>query len=281
MTLSKSVRRFWFGLCALAGRRGYGYVIPSSAARYAADPRPYPPAADLFGACEARFADRLAIAETYAEALFAIAGEGAPPRWGQDWFPGLDAAMLYALIRDLQPARIVEVGSGHSTHFALKAVADGSLPTALTALDPEPRRPLPAHAALTWRAAPVQEAPHALWRALGPGDFLVVDSSHVLMPGSDVDFLFNHVLPSLPAGVLIHLHDIFLPDDYPADWRWRGYNEQLAVMPLLAGGGFEILFASHYVRTRMAAALEALKIRDLPRPAAARESSLWLRKAAG
>ena len=49
------------------------------------------------------------------------------------------------------------------------------------------------------------------------------------MPGSDVDLLLNEVLPQLRPGVLIHLHDIFLPDPYPAGWAWRGYNEQVAV----------------------------------------------------
>ena len=55
------------------------------------------------------------------------------------------------------------------------------------------------------------------------------NSSHILMPGSDVDILFNRVLPRLPAGALVHIHDIFLPFDYPAIWGWRNYNEQQGV----------------------------------------------------
>jgi hypothetical protein len=54
-------------------------------------------------------------------------------------------------------------------------------------------------------------------------------SAHILMPGTDVDILFNHVLPGLRRGVLVHVHDIFLPDDYPPEWEWRGYNEQLGL----------------------------------------------------
>ena len=53
------------------------------------------------------------------------------------------------------------------------------------------------------------------------------------MPGSDVDLLLNRVLPRLPAGVLVHIHDIFLPFDYPPIWGWRAYNEQQGVLPLL------------------------------------------------
>ena len=72
---------------------------------------------------------------------------------------------------------------------------------------------------------------------LAPGDVLSIDSSHILMPGTDVDILLNRVLPALPAGVLVHIHDVFLPDDYPPAWSWRGYNEQLGVAALVQGGG--------------------------------------------
>jgi hypothetical protein len=93
-----------------------------------------------------------------------------------------------------------------------------------------------------------------------------------------VDLLLGRVLPALPPGALVHLHDIFLPDDYPAAWDWRGYNEQLGVLPLLLGGAWEVVFASHYVATRMARALEASVVARLPRPPEAPESSLWIER---
>ena len=107
---------------------------------------------------------------------------------------------------------------------------------------------------------------------------LFIDSSHILMPGTDVDFLFNHVLPALPAGVLVHIHDVFLPDDYPAEWDWRGYNEQLGVAALLQGGGYRLLWASHYVATRMAEAVAASVAGRLELKPGAHEASLWLEK---
>ncbi len=109
---------------------------------------------------------------------------------------------------------------------------------------------------------------------------LSIDSSHILMPGSDCDFLFGRVLPALPAGTLVHIHDVFLPDDYPADWDWRGYNEQLAVLQLILGSGWELLFACHYVATRMASDVARSVAGGLPLGAGAHESSLWLRKTA-
>ncbi len=113
---------------------------------------------------------------------------------------------------------------------------------------------------------------------LAAGDMLVVDSSHILMPGTDVDLLLNRVLPALPSGVLVHFHDIFLPDDYPAGWAWRGYNEQLGVAALLSGGTFEPLFASHYATTRLAEAVAGGVVGRLPLQPGARNSSLWLCK---
>ncbi|MFX7914564.1 class I SAM-dependent methyltransferase, partial [Acinetobacter baumannii] len=89
----------------------------------------------------------------------------------------------------------------------------------------------------------VHDADCAVFAALAAGDVLFIDSSHVLMPGSDVDLLFNQVLPRLKPGVLVHIHDIFLPDDYPASWGWRGYNEQQGVACLLQGG-WRLLWAS-------------------------------------
>ena len=98
------------------------------------------------------------------------------------------------------------------------------------------------------------------------------------MPGSDVDWLLNRVLPGLPSGVLVHFHDVFLPDPYPAAWAWRGYNEQQALAPLLHGGAYECLFASHYVVTRLPDRLARGVLARLPHTAAAPEGSLWLQK---
>jgi hypothetical protein len=77
--------------------------------------------------------------------------------------------------------------------------------------------------------------------------------------------------------VLIHLHDIFLPDDYPASWGWRGYNEQLGVAALL-DGRWETLFASRYVATRMSDRVKDSVVARLPLLPGAFETSLWLRR---
>jgi hypothetical protein len=282
--MRRALRRAWFGLATLLGIARRGFFIPY---RYA-DRLPGAGQRSAYPAMEALFAERreaflevLAWLDDLAPDLAAIGGEAPPaPRWEQDWFPRLDAAVAYALVRRRRPARIVEVGSGHSTRFLVRAMADEVCPTQITAIDPQPRADLEGLPIEILREA-VPAVGEAAFRDLSPGDFLMIDSSHILMPGSDVDFLFGRVLPSLPAGVTVHIHDIFLPDDYPADWDWRGYNEQLGVMTLLQGGAWELLFASHYVVGRMAGALAESPVAKLPLREGARESSLWLIKRGG
>jgi hypothetical protein len=213
--------------------------------------------------------------ETYASELEAIGSEPPPaPRWDQDWFPRLDAAAAYAMVRKLEPRRIVEVGSGHSTRFMARAVADGGLDTRITAIDPEPRASL-AGLDIDWISTPVQRV--AAFPPLAEGDILFIDSSHQLKPGSDVEFLLSAVLPLLAPGVHVHFHDIFLPDDYPAKWQWRRYNEQAAVASLIEKDILKVEFASHALVSREPEQLQGMLAR-LPLLPGAIESSLWLTK---
>lgn len=268
------------GLATVLGLKPRGFFLPHRHADAIAAPQPpYASVEAAFAARRAAFDAVFDLIDGRADALAAIAADGpAPtPRWMQDWFPRLDAAAAYALVRARRPATIVEIGSGHSTRFLARAIADDDLATRLVAIDPAPRVAVMG-LAVEWRRELVQATPPDLFATLGPGDMLFVDSSHVLMPGTDVDHLFNRVLPGLQAGVLVHLHDIFLPDDYPAAWRWRGYNEQLAVPAMILGGGYDVLFASRYAVTRMPERLARSIVAALPLPADASESSLWLEK---
>ncbi len=270
-----------FGLSTLLGLGRRGFFIPyRHAASLAAAPRPaYGAIEGVFREHEAAFRETLALVEARSGDLRAIGITARPPapRWDQDWFPRLDAAVAYALVRARAPRRIIEVGAGHSTRFLARAVADGGLATRITVIDPAPRAAL-AGLDVDWRGETVQNAGAAAFAALAPGDILFVDSSHVLMPGSDVDQIINRVLPALPTGVYIHFHDIFLPDDYPGAWARRGYNEQLAIAPLLASGALKPLFAAHFAATRLGDALAKSVVADLPLPAGAIESSLWVER---
>lgn len=214
--------------------------------------------------------------ETYAAELQAIGGAPPPaPRWEQDWFPRLDAAAAYAMVRECSPRRIVEVGAGHSTRFLARAVADGALATRITSIDPEPRASL-AGLPLEFLDSEIQHIGTAPFVGLGPDDIVFIDSSHQLKPGGDVEFLLREVLPRLAAGVRVHFHDIFLPDDYPPAWAWRRYDEQQAVAALIRAGTFEVEFSSHEIASRHPGRLAQGVLGRLPLVPGAIESSLWL-----
>lgn len=279
----RRLRRWHLGLATLFGRRPKGFFIPCSYADEVPETLlPYAGTEALFRSCEPVFQAVLDVVDSYRDALLAIGAteaESPPPepRWGQGWFARLDAAVAYSMVRARAPARIVEIGSGHSTRFMVRAAIDGDLALEFTAIDPAPRAAID-QLGITHLEETVQEAGTEPYRDLAEGDILFIDSSHIAMPGTDVDFLVNQVLPCLPPGVLIHIHDICLPDPYPPEWGWRGYNEQQIVAPLFAGGGFRPVFSSHYAVTRMAEAVAAGVVGQLPLRQGTPETSLWLEK---
>jgi predicted O-methyltransferase YrrM len=266
------------GLATLFGLAPRGFFLPYAGADSVPETlRPYAAVEAVLAAHREAFLAVLDAIDAYGDDLRPLA-EAAPPapRFAQGWFPPLDAAAAYALVRTRRPGRIVEVGSGHSTRFLARAVADEGLDTEITAIDPNPRADIAALPVTALRQ-PVQAVPAAVFAALGPGDVLFIDSSHLAMPGTDVDLLVGRVIPALPAGVLVHVHDIALPDPYPDAWAWRGYNEHLPVIALLAGG-FRPVFASHYAATRLADRVDTSLVATLPCLADARDGSLWLEK---
>lgn len=239
----------------------------------------YPAIGELFTARRAAFEQTLDAIDRQRAGLKAIPAEATAPsaRWNQDWFPRLDAACAYALVRERRPRLVVEIGSGHSTRFIARAAADDGGSTRIVAVDPEPRAPISLPGVEHIRAT-LQDAGGAPFDQLQSGDILFVDSSHVLMPGSDVDIVLNRLLPALPSGILVHLHDVFLPEAYPQEWTWRGYNEQNAVAAMLQGGVWQPVFASRYARKAHAERLARSVVAELPLWPGAFETSLWLEK---
>ncbi len=231
----------------------------------------------ILARCRPAFAARLLDLARYRDDFARFGGKAPAPRFEQDWFPRLDAAMAYALVRERRPRRIVEIGSGHSSRVMARAIIDGNLPAEFTAIDPQPRAPL-AGLPIRHIDRRLQEVPTEIFAALEAGDILFIDSSHKLTPGSDVELLITQILPAIPAGVLVHIHDIFLPGGYPASWSWRNYNEQDAIAELFQGGGWAPIFASSFVHSQMANEFAESIAAGLPLPAGAIESSLWLEK---
>ena len=268
-------RRLRMGLATLLGRPR-GFFTPYRYAGAVQRPGPYPAIEAAFRAAEPSFAGVLDEIDAHGERLAGFDGPPPEPRWGQSWFPRLDGAAAYALVRRYRPGRIVEVGSGHSTRMLVRAAADAGAGTRITCIDPAPRAALRG-LEIAWRERVLGVADLALFEALEPGDMAFFDSSHILWPGTDVDMMLNRILPLLAPGVLVHIHDILLPDPYPPEWDWRGYTEQNGLAGWILGGGCEAVFSSHYALTRMDAAKRP-GIAGLALPEGAFETSLWLRR---
>lgn len=269
-------RRLRMGLATVTGLARQGFFIPYRYAASVPGDRGYPEVARVLEAAGPEMARLLDEIDALGPALAALGGEPPEPRWAQTWFPRADGAAAYALVRRAPPRRIVEVGSGHSTRFLARALRDAGAEAAQTCIDPAPRAAL-SGLSVDWRREVLSPDHPPLFEALEPGDMAVFDSSHILHPGTDVDLILTGLLPRLASGVLVHVHDVFLPDPYPADWAWRGYAEQSGLAPWLLSGAFRVLWASHWAVTRLGAAkrpgLAALPWTGAP------ESSLWMVRA--
>jgi hypothetical protein len=166
-----------------------------------------------------------------------------------------DAEVYAALIADRKPSRIVEVGAGYSTRVARKTIDEIGLATELCVIDPAPRVPIEmiADRFVQKRLEDVADE-----LGLGAGTMLFIDSSHVVRTGGDIPVLFNQIVPGLPAGVIVHVHDVFIPWDYPASYQRRLYTEQYVLGALLAySARYRILFSSHLMARRHGDAMRA------------------------
>lgn len=178
---------------------------------------------------------------------------------GNAAFEAVDAEMLFGLIRLLKPRGMYEIGSGFSTLLAADALrrnhADG-YSCRFIAIEPYPSAKLQTDLAPEvelWRV-PVQEVSLSEFESLGANDILFIDSSHVCKIGSDVEFLFMEVLPRIRPGVVVHVHDIFMPLEYPKQWvldRHRFWNEQYLLQAFLSfNTTFEVLWAGQWMHIK-------------------------------
>jgi hypothetical protein len=170
-------------------------------------------------------------------------------------FGGTDALVAYCMVRHFQPRLIIEVGSGYSS----LVLAEGAAKTnacSLICVEPFPSdflsKGFPCLKALVTRK--VQEIELDFFSQLEAGDILFIDSSHTVKIGGDVNYLFLEVLPRLKPGVIVHVHDIFLPFDYRRDWvmdEFRFWTEQYLLQAFLSfNSEFEVLLANRYVAYR-------------------------------
>ncbi len=177
------------------------------------------------------------------------------------YFGSVDAEILYGIVRTRRPRRIIEIGSGFSTRLMRSAIerniADHPAHKCkLITVDPFASESLDADASAPWGVMryPVQALDPDSVRELEPRDMLFIDSSHVLCTGSDVAFAFQELIPRIGPGVLVHIHDVFIPGEYPRKWvktRRTAWNEQYILQALLTcSETYRVYFAGQWMRVR-------------------------------
>lgn len=206
-------------------------------------------------------------------------GDGYHYYFNNEFFSGIDACVLYCMIRHFRPNLIIEVGSGYSSLLSAQA-AEKNGNTQLICIEPYPSEVLHDKLPCLQRlvTTKVQDIAPTFFEQLQAGDILFIDSTHVVQIGSDVNFLFLEVLPRLKPGVIVHVHDIHLPSAGRRDWimeQARFWNEQYLLQAfLIMNKGYEVLFATHYFASKYLGTLKA----TFPRSPYWKGSSFWMRR---
>ncbi|MDD3702048.1 MAG: class I SAM-dependent methyltransferase [Bacteroidales bacterium] len=156
------------------------------------------------------------------------------PVWNNGFLPGLDMVGIYTMITEYRPKKYIEIGSGNSTKVVYKAKTEQNLDIDIISIDPMPRANIDMLADKVIRK-PFESIDFSVLDELNENDVLFIDNSHRILPNSDSMVFFLEVLPRLKKGVIVHLHDIYLPYDYPQFMCDRFYSEQYGLaMYLLA-----------------------------------------------
>jgi hypothetical protein len=195
-----------------------------------------------------------------------------------------DACIYFAMLNAHKPKRVVEIGSGFSSACLIDTANHclNHLPEIIF-IEPFPNLLRALVSIQDLKIAelyeqPVQQTEKTFFRKLQAGDFLFIDSTHVLKTGSDVNFNLFTVLPLLNSGVIIHFHDVFWPFEYPNQWIIednRSWNELYALRAfLMHNEDYEILFFNDF----FAKNYKHRAVKEFPQFLDNPGGGLWLRK---
>jgi predicted O-methyltransferase YrrM len=173
-----------------------------------------------------------------------------------NFFETGDADFLYQILRKLQPRRVIEIGSGHSTKIVQLALRRNASETGIhpthRCIEPFENAWLAERDDIELIQTPVELLDIDWSTELGAGDLLFIDSSHIIRPQGDVLKEYLEILPQLTSGVYVHIHDIFTPRGYPRAWQEDDvlfWNEQYLLEALLTNTDrYDVVAALNYLK---------------------------------
>jgi hypothetical protein len=170
------------------------------------------------------------------------------PTWNNGFLPGLDIVGIYTMLNHYKPNKYVEIGSGNSTKVTYKAKKAQNLITEIISIDPKPRAEIDNLSDKIIRQ-PFENTELDIVELLDENDILFIDNSHRILPNSDSMVFFLEILPRLKKGVIVHIHDIYLPYDYPQFMCDRFYSEQygLAMYLLANPEKYQTLLPNYFI----------------------------------
>ena len=284
LTVLLNLKRVWKGYQAIfldhpvEAIPRYGYGKP-----------PHPELSTILAANDENYRAQLRIFLTLSDELKKIplrsAGDSLQPHWINPWFMGIDVVALYGFVATSNPAQVIEVGSGQSTKIARLAIRNNALRTKITSIDPRPRAEIDQLCDQIVRKR-LEDCDLSILDSLSAGDIFFFDGSHRVFMNSDVTVFFLEILPRLKPGVLVHIHDIFLPEDYVPWWKQQFYphrywsEQYMLAASLLAGhANYEVVLPNHYIGITpgISSTLDELwsapQLQGAPTPG----SSFWIR----
>jgi hypothetical protein len=227
------------------------YVDPRP--RYGYGKPPHPGLYEIINAKRDLYKSILEEALGYRNSFLSISKNGQEndpnkPVYNNGFLPGLDIVGIYTILSRFRPETYIEVGSGNSTKVAYKAITENKLGTKIVSIDPMPRAEIDQIADTVIRK-PFEETDFEFIFSLKENDVLFIDNSHRILPNSDSMVFYMEVLPRLAKGVIVHIHDIYLPYDYPQFMCDRFYSEQygLAMFLLANSEKYRPLLPNYFI----------------------------------
>jgi hypothetical protein len=255
-------------------RPRYGHGLPAHPLLY-----------DIINARRDEYAAYLGKSLLYSSAIQEIKKSNAEsdplaPSWNNEYLPGLDIIGIYTLLSEFRPARYVEIGSGNSTKVAFKAKKDRQLNTEIVSIDPLPRAEIDQLSDKVIRE-PFENIDFSFIHELEENDILFIDNSHRMLPNSDSMVIFMEVLPYLKNGVIVQIHDVYLPYDYPQFMCDRFYSEQygLAIYLMADPSRYQPILPNYFISedTALSKQIEALWDHPNLQGVERHGGSFWLR----